>query len=76
MATNAPSYRCMFCGGHLEWEVVPHDRMPGEPVRFGPTDWRQLPHTCPPGAVEQWMASAFDRGREQAKEPFFKKITS
>jgi hypothetical protein len=65
MATNAPSHPCEICGGPLEWEVVDHPRLPGEPIRFGPTDWRQLPHTCPPGAVEKFYAEAFERGREE-----------
>ena len=62
MATNAPSHPCPICGGKLEWEVVPVVRQPWEAPRFGVTDWRQLPHTCPPGAAERYYAAAIERG--------------
>lgn len=71
MATNPPSHPCHICGGSLEWEVVPHHREPWEPPRFGPTDYRQLPHDCPPGAVEAWLERIFDRS---PRKPFFTKV--
>lgn len=67
MATNAPSHPCFVCGGKLEWEVVERHREPWEPVLYGPTDWRQLPHTCPPGAAEKFYAEAFERGRKEPR---------
>ena len=70
MATNPPSHPCLYCGGKLEWEDVTRPRQPGEPVRFGPTDWRELPHTCPPGAVEKFYAEALERGRAEKDKPF------
>ena len=74
MATNPPSHPCMYCGGKLEWEDVTRPPEPGEPVRFGPSDWRELPHTCPPGAVEKFYAEAFERGAEEKGKPFFTTI--
>lgn len=71
MATNAPSHPCFICGEKLNWEVVERHREPWEPVLYGPTDWRQLPHTCPPGAAEKFYKEAFDRGRKEADKPFF-----
>jgi hypothetical protein len=55
MATNAPVQRCMVCGEYLEWEVAPDNRPAGSPLVFGPTDWQQKPHSCPPGATEAWL---------------------
>lgn len=74
MATNPPCHPCPYCGGQLEWEVMPHHREPWEPPRFGPTDWRQLPHECPPGAVEKWLSEALERGKKEAK-PIFTHIS-
>ncbi len=71
MATNPPTHPCHICGGKLEWEVVPQHREPWEAPRFGPTDWRQLPHECPPRAVEAWVERVFDKSPRQ---PFFKEI--
>jgi hypothetical protein len=71
MATNAPTTRCMICGQPHEYEVVPHYQPPGSPVRFGPTDWQQKPHECPPGAVEAWIETL---DIKTDREPFFKKI--
>jgi hypothetical protein len=76
MATNAPSHPCFICGGKLEWEVVEHHREPWEPVLYGPTDWRQLPHECPPGAAEKFYAEAFERGRQEKDKPFFTRVQS
>lgn len=59
MATMAPVTHCMICGRQDEYEVVPHDRLPGSPLVFGPTDWRMKPHECPPGAVEAWIERVY-----------------
>lgn len=74
MATNPPSHSCMICGGKLKWRDVTRPRLPGEPIRFGPTDWEPLPHNCPPGAVEKFYAEAFERGRAEKDKPFFTTI--
>jgi hypothetical protein len=74
MATNPPSHPCFVCGGKLEWEDRTPLRQPGEPVRFGPSDWWQLPHTCPPDAAEKFYAEAFARGAEEKGKPFFTTI--
>jgi hypothetical protein len=42
--------------------VAPDNRPAGSPLVFGPTDWRQKPHTCPPGAVEAWAERLFRPG--------------
>ena len=39
-------------------------------MMFGPTEWIQLPHECPPGAIEAWFAVHLVKERE----PFFKKV--
>ena len=69
MATNAPTNYCMFCGRQLAYEVVPRERPAGSPVVFGPTDWAELPHECPPGAIEKWWSEHLT-----TPEPFFKKV--
>jgi hypothetical protein len=71
MATNPPHHPCPYCGGKLEWEDRTPPRQPGEPIRFGPNDWWQLPHDCPPGAVEKWFAEALERGEKEKGKPFF-----
>ena len=54
MATLPPRLRCFICDQPLEYYAVPRPRRSWEPLVMGPTDWRQKPHTCPPGAVEAW----------------------
>lgn len=72
MATNPPCHPCEICGGKLEWEAVPVNMAwPWEQPRFGPTQYRQLPHECPPGAAEEYYERIFDRS---AREPFFKEV--
>ena len=61
MATNPPGYRCMFCEQPYEYEVGPDLRPPGAPMVFGPTNWVQKPHDCPPGAVEAWTKRVFNK---------------
>lgn len=70
MATNPPDYPCFVCGGALEWRMVETRRSPGG-LLFGPTEYEQLPHTCPPETVEKWFAEALERGKKDAGKPFF-----
>ncbi len=70
MATNPPCYPCCVCGGALEFEMVETRRAPGG-FWCGPTDYRQLPHECPPGAAEKWLERIIDRS---PREPFFRRI--
>lgn len=74
MATAAPVQRCMICGNYFEWEAVPSPLRKNRLV-FGPTEWRQKSHKCPPGAVEKWAknvvedfkSGAIDVGKLKAK---------
>ncbi len=59
MATNPPSHGCMICGGKLEWRDVTRPRLPGEPVRFGPTDWELVPHKHTDEEREAWAERLF-----------------
>lgn len=60
----------MICGQALEFEVVPHGRAPGAPLVMRPTDWRQKPHSCPPGAAEKWAVSVRGRAPTEAHLAF------
>ncbi len=55
MATAAPIRNCLFCGQRLQFEAEKTRRRPWEPPRFAPTNWVQMPHKCPDGAVEAWV---------------------
>ncbi|HEX7881674.1 MAG TPA: hypothetical protein VF499_02930 [Afipia sp.] len=70
MATNPPDDRCFICNGKLDFRVV-ETRRPTGGFWFGPTEYEQLPHDCPPGAAAAWFERIVDR---TPRRPFFTKV--